>query len=427
MAFIKAHWISLATGLAAVVFIAIGVLGMMSDSVIKQMEEQSGIGGQIGGLRANPRNQAFITAEAARGEQFQKEYDNTLAVARRINERKPLMDDVFPAPAQESAKYAFREAYRRALADLPRGKLIGGDKPGDREIEEAKQDVADLLARKAEEQGEGGPTAPSIAGKPGGPPVPGPMPAPVGPSGVMVAGGKGGGGPTVAWAGGTLPGAPPGDPRYDPQARATITKARNIRCYISSGALHVSPIIDPTTSPTPFELWCAQVSLWVQQDVVNAIAELNDEEAQRLGEADAYVENMPVKRIESMHVLGYWTAGGSIPFALTGQTTPGDMLPSWTGRKCDNQFDVVRFAVTLVADQRALARVIDRLSRQNFCKLLDVASYHALTAADTDERDGYLYGAAPAVRVTLDFEQYMARDVFKKYFPTELNDLLGIK
>jgi hypothetical protein len=442
MTFVKNHLVSLLSGVAALLFVGIGVFGMMSNSVVTAMEEKARIAGQIESLRAQAKNEACIQAEAERGRRFQDDYSRTLEAVQRINERKLLMDGIFPTVARDSAVYDFRDAYKAEVGKLPYGQLAAGDLPSDAEKAAAAEDIYEAAQREQEKEGEGGPGAKPIkdvlaAGPRPGPPGPG-MPGPPGttfrgssPGGVSVAPGVGGLGGRPGMP--SVPGAVAGDPKTDHVARANVVKARSIRCYASldstHSSFHVSPIWDSTTKPTPDEMWYAQVGLWIQQDIVAAIADLNEEAAQQLPEDQVYVENMPVKRLQAIRVMGYLTESGPIPFAAY-SAGPGGMpleiQASFTGRKSNALFDVVRFRMTVVVDQRALLQLIDRITRQNFYQLLEM-DYRAVSADDPDIRDGYLYGAAPIVRANLHFEGYMARNVYEKMFPAEVRAALGIK
>jgi hypothetical protein len=181
-------------------------------------------------------------------------------------------------------------------------------------------------------------------------------------------------------------------------------------------------------------MWYAQVGLWVQEDLVKAIARLNDEAAQRVGEKDANVANMPVKRIESIRVLGYVTSDGSlVAFPVGGagtrqqSTTPevrqgGPVLTTFTGKQSNEQFDLIRVVLTVIVDKRELLRLVDSVTRANFYQLVG-AQYTAVEGTDTGE---YLYGDAPLVRAELDFEGYMSRRIFKGMMPADVLQYLGI-
>jgi len=436
--FLKTHLISLLSGLFGLVFIAVAVLGMMSGKVVRQMEERAAVIAKIRSLKSAPKNEACIQAEAERGRRFEQEYTETLSIAQRINERQPLRQGVFPVPESETAAYLFREEYKRAMRQLPAGALQAGSLPTAGDIQDAERDIAELREQQAQEDKEG-PMLASIVDRlaqasserPSGyqPPqqynpyaaVPGGVP-PVGPGAYAPS-------ETADRRSRDY------DPRYDPRARAQVNKARSIRCYISPPdserpTFHISPIYDEAVKPSPEEMWYAQVGLWVQQDVVAAVAELNEEAARNLKDGEDYVENMPVKRLETIRVLGYWTSAGPIPFDTLTRTSGTDlaarMQTSFTGRTSDKQFDVVRFTVTAVVDQRELLRLIDRITRRNFYQLIGM-EYAAVKPNDPDYQQGYLYGAAPVVRARLDFEAYMARNVYEKFFPPAVRERLGIQ
>jgi hypothetical protein len=212
-----------------------------------------------------------------------------------------------------------------------------------------------------------------------------------------------------------------GEPKYDPVYRANVTKAKDIRCYVDPATFHVSPIVSVTSAPQPDEMWFAQVSLWVQQDLVAAVARVNEAAARQVTDDDACVEQMPVKRIELLRVLGYQTAGGLLLFP-GGETGVG-RSESFTGHTCNDQFDVVRFMLVVVVDQRDLLQLIDQISKQNFYQCIG-ASYSMVSPDDA--RHGYLYGTEPVVRAQLEFEGYMARAVYLPLMPAKIREALGV-
>lgn len=448
VAFIKTHLISLACGLATLVFVIIGVLGMVNRSVVTQMEKRANVRGQLTTLRAQAKNEAVIEAEAEKGRRFQDQFARTQEVARQINAREPLLPGVFPrlSGGGLAIAYNFREAYRKAFDQLARGKLHGGDLPDEQAIADAAEEIREIAARKREEQEESGKT---LAGGPrpgpaggGGPRPPQPPPPPRGGSEMVVMGdmppmiatdrpgGPRGGQVPVGYGG---PPVAPGDPETDPRARANVLAARRARCYVSTDpqrhSFHVSPIADPDKEPQLEEMWYAQVGLWIQQDVVNAIAEMNEAAARKLPEDRANVENLPVKRLQGVRVLGYVTPKGTIPFEMDPTTrgiqAAGEVKPTFTGRSGTDQYDVVRFTVVVVVEQRELLRFIDALVRQNFYLLVEMRQ-QVIGPDAPDYQDGYLYGAAPVVRAELQFEGYLARNVYEKMFPVEVRRRLGL-
>lgn len=438
--FIKSHLLSLLCGAVAIAAIAGGVLGMTSDKVIKDMKAEIRRTGasKIRSLRSDPKNDEIIRLERRRGELFENEYARTVEVANRINAREVLMGGVFPQAEKAATPFEFQQLYARTMKNFWT-KLDAGTLPTEAEIQEEAQNVEDLLAleaeQKAEEEGDESGRAPSVPLR-GRTRAPDPtftggrftMPE-------MVGGGRDG---RVSPRFGGRPGpgvrssyasssVNTGEPKYNPTYRARVSKARSIFCYYDEASFHVSPLAYADEPPSPEEMWFAQVGLWVQEDVVKAIAGLNREAADRVTEGDACVEHVPVKRLVLLRVLGYETPRGRVRFlsAGVGDLPPGAEGPSLTGRKCKEQYDVVRFVLSVVIDQRDILQLIDHISRVNFYQCLS-ASYEAVDHAYETEQ-GYFYGTDPVVRATLEFEGYLAREVYEQHMPPIVRKMLGIE
>jgi len=387
---------------------------MTSDQVHKRMQSdilQRTHAGSIANLKRNPKNEEIIAREKKRDELFDAEIQRTMEIARQINAREPLLPDVFPKPGQEVGRFRFREAYRDAMSQLP-VRLHAGTLPTQAEIEEERLNVQDMLALEQEKTAGGAAAAtPGAFGR--------------GAAAAVMPGGYRGA------AGGARLGTAP---KYDPVLRARVSKARQIRCYVDEDSFHVSPIVDSSEAPSLLEMWLAQVGYWIQSDLVAAIADLNEQAARALNPDQAYVEFMPVKRLDQVQILGYQTKDGLKPFPSRTQTgaATGRMAMqqqqagSFTKRVCNELYDVVRLRLTVVADQREVLRLIDRISRQNFFTCVG-ASYAVVDRQREEQQEGYLYGSAPVIRVTLDYEFYMLRDVYQPLMPQPVLELLGIK
>lgn len=453
--FIKTHLISLLCAVFASGFIAIGVLGVSSDKVVGKMTEEISRtrASQIAGLRNKPQNEKSIAAEQQRARRFEEEYTKTVAAANQVNRRDVLMPGVFPQPEKAATPYEFKEQYAKRMKVLY-SDLKAGTLPTEAEIREEDQNVADLILleeeQRAEEEEDESGRAPRVATR-----TPVTPRMPVAPSGRSRISSSTTGGLAPPGAGGRLspeaggrfgrsaetrfgPGRAPGmrtpvarsdEPKYDPVYRARVSKAKNILCYYDDQTtFHVSPFVYDSAAPPPEEMWYAQVALWVQQDVVNAIAELNKEAADQVTEGDACVEHMPVKRLVLIRVLGYATANPQNPFIgfLGGSEglTRDHGRPAFTRRRGNEQYDVVRFVVSAVVDQRDVLQLMDRISRANFYQCLS-ASYEAVDLV-LEMGQGYFYGTDPVVRATLEFEGYFARDVYEEKMPPTVRTLLGI-
>lgn len=438
MQFVKNHLISLAAGVVGLIALAVAALGMMSGAVSEEMKKHVQSASEIESLKGGAQNQTTIDAEKARGDEFKKESDRLAREVDRINKREPLMKGVFPKPDTQAMSVDFKLAYQTAMRRLPI-RLNAGAPPNEGEIADEVQNVEELKRAEMEKTVEGGETKESIERALQPPAAAAQPPPPAGgrfsrgggfPRGEGeelegLAGGRGGLGRGMMEQ--TMGYVPSGDPKYDAKFRAIVNKARNILCYAHPEfSFHISPIVKDS-QPRAAEMWFAQVGLWIQEDVANAIADLNKTAAAGVKDGDPCVEHTPVKRIESLRVLGYQVKNNLLPFKLaSGEAAtsgmgsgPDTFRPAtFTGQSSNEQFDVVRFMLVAIVDQRKVLDLIDRICKQNFYKCVEVK--YELVPAEQGLGDGYMYGTAPCVRVTLNFEGYMARDLYKGLMPPDV-------
>lgn len=128
MQFVKAHWMSLLSGVVALGAITVAALGLRQDGVVVEMQSRVQQAREISTRRNNPKNQQVIEAEQERGRRFGEQYKKTLDEAARINQRKPLLEGVFPNPPRLDLAYQFQEEYGIKFYELPRN-LLAGDVP----------------------------------------------------------------------------------------------------------------------------------------------------------------------------------------------------------------------------------------------------------------------------------------------------------
>jgi hypothetical protein len=397
--FVKSNWILLTCGLVTVLAIGGGVLGMMNTGVIDEMNKVKQAANDIASLKSDPQNSDTINAEKERGQKFDEEYASVVSAAESINERKPLLDGVFPRPSSRDLPYRFKEAYDKKLAELP-SIMSAGDLPTDQEAQDEQELIGEAARRKAAEQGTDEPNKPATPPPPTSPPTP------------TARGNQ----PPVATDVRSASTSATDEARH----RAAAKKARAIRMYASpKSSFHVSPIAASESVPEPREMWYAQMGVWIQEDLAKAITRVNDAAAAKLAPRDVNVSTMPIKRLESVRLGGYVTSSGTlVPFPVTATgSTGGDKSgapgASFTGRKSDAQFDVVRFTLSVIVDERELLKLIDAITRQNFYQLVGLE----FTQVESSDPAGYMYGEAPLVRAGLDFEGYFARKLFKELMP----------
>jgi hypothetical protein len=216
--------------------------------------------------------------------------------------------------------------------------------------------------------------------------------------------------------------------------------------------------------PSMVQLWERQLELWIQQDIAQAIANMN---------ADAEsVLDAPVKRLVRMQVVpGYvglhtggavggdggssggndliigsgsgggsgsgassggvpsqWRGGYPVPDSdLLGEEdgpTPNNFLVTPSGRISNPIYDVRHAIVTVVLNYEQLPDFMNELSRTNFMTVLqtqiqDVDEYQAL-------QRGYVYTGGDAVRARLVVETIWLRSWTKDLMPQVTKQYLGI-
>ncbi|MEW6251088.1 MAG: hypothetical protein AB1716_10605 [Planctomycetota bacterium] len=452
MQFIKSYWISLVSGVVALTGIAVGIFGMTSDSVTKEMERRKQPVNEIASLRSSPQNESTIEAQKKLGQRFTEQHERTLQVAMQVNVRQPLLTEVFPkreqnqpaAPVLPQHNYRFRKLYEDRLAAFPL-ELEGGGLPTLQELNDEAEIVAEMQKKKAEQEGaeaaeqalRATPQMPMGApmGGRGAPPMPmgGRGAPPMGGRGAppMPMGGRGappgaGGRMPMAPIAGAAPAAVQATVTEEVQQRAAAKKARAVRIYVTPECFYQSPITASDEAPTPRDMWYAQVALWIEEDLVNAIKRVNAEHATQVDPKDANVTRLPVKRIVNVAMDGYVTSTGAIAPFPTGLGQVGTSLtgPSFTGRKSDDQFDVVRFRLAVVVDRRNLLDLVDAITRSNFYQLVG-AEYNTVSAEDA--QNGYFYGPAPVVQAALEWEGYLTRHEYKSMMPDAVLQDLGLQ
>lgn len=445
LAFMKTHAISLASGVASLVFIGLAFYFMSQNTVVAKMNKVIADTGasNISTLRSSAKNQQMIDHELARVKALKDEVQRTIDEARKINGRPVMMSDVFPAPKDETTRRKFVEQYALEFAKLPQP-LEAGTAPTEEDLMEASIEVTELRQQEAEEEEQrriDTTDAPKGDGRAPAAALPvADQPVAISPDGAIGDGGfgRGGGGVGRMTGGGPMgmasPGEPAKDPKYDFVLRARVKKARELRCYIDPFTFHQSPIVGLPNStvspppPSPADMWYAQVGLWVQADVVRAIQELNDLAAANAVKADPslepFVEHVPVKRLISVRVHGYQLDKKMIEFPATVGTDSKDSMPlSFSDAKSNEHFDVIRFSVSVICDPREIQRLIDRIGRTNFYRCIDV-DYDSVNRA-AEEAAGYLYGTQPVVRANMAFEGFMSRDVYQPLMPKEVADAIS--
>jgi len=492
MAWLRRNWAFLVCG--AVVVLALAVMGwaLYGFSKVKaEARQAAALADQIRGAMSNPVNEEVIREEAKRIQEIQQDIKQSLQIAYTINRRKPLLEGVFPEPKSADMPYKFRAEYRLAIQQLL-ARLNAKDAPtGDlvqriaTQFEEKQQKKAALFSTSGKYRIIRPPQVTlrvSVARAPGGP---GMMPGVVGGGvGDRFGGGRGdrfgamdrGGDRGGEYTGPTPRTVRPATPRSAlPLARTTprpvtpmsvidrqeilkratayaiYKRAKSIWTYASQDSFTIHPLVDAVERPTPLQMWAAQVGLWIQQDIVEALRRVNERVANRLPEDQKWVAYLPVKHLVRIDIGDYITQtqsgagafgerggrsvsvqilrdfqglsgayfrGGSSSYLLTGQSV-------FTGRSCNDLYDVVRFSLEMVLDIRDVPTVLNEICKQNFFTPL-LVRYRAVDAKAAREA-GYLYGAEPVVEVYVLMEALFFKQVYADLMPKEVQDRISGK
>ncbi|HOW18146.1 MAG TPA: hypothetical protein PLC79_03840, partial [Phycisphaerae bacterium] len=165
----------------------------------------------------------------------------------------------------------------------------------------------------------------------------------------------------------------------------------------------------------------AQMSLWIQQDVLSALGKLNDAAAARLKPEDRWVAHMPVKDFLYIRIGDYvvgpgagQAAGASAQSKWTeavGEPSPppGDASAVFTNHTSNELYDVIQFAVELVIDARELPAVLDAICGANLYTPLTITG--SAPAVNPSFR-GKVYGPDPVMRVRVELEGCFLREFY---------------
>src|SRR5690606_9269447 len=122
------------------------------------------------------------------------------------------------------------------------------------------------------------------------------------------------------------------------------------------------PAITEAQRPRLDDMWYAQVSLWVQEDILKALHQLNEKRAQSLPQGEEpWVGNMPFKHLLSFNIGGYVPpatgAGGGGGYSSSsagpeavGGPPPMDPNAAISKRGSTETVDVVRFTLEMIIE-----------------------------------------------------------------------------
>jgi hypothetical protein len=182
--------------------------------------------------------------------------------------------------------------------------------------------------------------------------------------------------------------------------------------------------------PSALNMWEGQLGLWLQQDIVEAIARTN-----QVSNPQMNVIFSPVKKLESISVAGLYVgimpAGkGIIPtaaapaLASAGQLLPDNFGVSPSGRVSNAIYDVHHVNLRVIVDYQHLPDFFDNLSKVNFMTVLKMD----LKSLDEYEslKNGFVFGSNDCVMADMLIETLWLRDWTSRLTPRGIRTALGI-
>jgi len=288
------------------------------------------------------------------------------------------------------APFQFQRDFAAARRELV-AQLNAGDQPTAEEIAHAKTLMEETAKHREDVERVGAGERPRETQRPGGVRSFGAFPAPP--------------------AAQRPPTTPEPKPEEDTEVLVSLRRARDIYCYMNpdrafGSYARVEHDQQRPLPPSPEQAWYAQLALWIQRDIVGALAALNNQAAERLEAAgeQPWVGNLPVKHVWAINVGCY----------VSGSETPGEKVGTFTGRSTDGTIDVVEIELDLVVDARKLPAVLDQICAAGFYTPL-LIKYRQVPV--NTSLTGYIYGSDPVIRVTIPLEGCFLRSKYEQWMP----------
>jgi len=220
-------------------------------------------------------------------------------------------------------------------------------------------------------------------------------------------------------------------------------RAEQFQMYIDETALSVNDrVMSEGDVPPADQIWYAQNALWIEEDVCRAIARLNSIAKNTL--------DSPVKRLVSLNLSATDASAYVLPTPAAGATPDAPAPPadpnapiekkfdrSPTGRVSNSLYDVLQFTLEVNVDARMIPPLLSELSREKYFNapakqgeptaFITVNKFDLASVNKTEAlQQGFVYGEAPIVKVSLQCEALLLRKWTTQYMPTEVKKALGI-
>ncbi len=386
IAWIKSHLTLVICSSLGVVSIVVLVLGYIMPTAQADLQADLQVYTNLQGVAGKAANERVVEDLRKQEQEVRRSVQKFLAEATKTNPHSLLNNDIFPEVREPFAPNVFREKCDQKRRELL-AMLNAKDKPSQQDIDDYNTELLKAEQKKNLREGR----APVMLNAPAF--------SPRGSSPAL------GSRSTV----GLDKLTPEELVKQDAHSGASVKRAHEIYCYASNESL--DPRNQITDRSAPVELmWESQLSLWIQEDIIRALARLNNDAAKALPEADRWVGNMPVKHLVYITVGSYLprsqgmgqSSGGAPAVDVSSPAPPPAAADAvFTERGASEQREVVHLAIGLVIDAAELVRVTDEISRIGFYTPLSV-SYEAVDPNPYFQ--DYVYGSGPVIRVRLEYE-----------------------
>jgi hypothetical protein len=293
----------------------------------------------------------------------------------KTSRRQLILDGVFPKSVTEDLPFKFPYQYKEAIARLV-AKMKAGVIPGEKEILAERERTAQEY-RLASANARGGTR------------------------------GSTGRGRTAVIREDQI--------EMEAYLRAADQRASQIKVYCDPlKALDIIPDLYSRNSgipPLPEDMWWAQLSYWLQDDIASAVAAAN---ASAKDVRESVVKQ--IQKIRMMH--GYIVASEtSNRMEFVGFDELQGAPDSFTGLGSGKYFDVLRFQIDMVIDARRIPEFVNAMYLQShyllyMWKVEAMATVQTGTAGFDKNQSLLRFGPNPVVRLTTWWEAYMIRDFY---------------
>jgi hypothetical protein len=402
MEIIKKNILSIVCGVVALAAIGLSFypLGSYKTGLLETLQKRVSVYHAVDSLRNKPRNkpvldpdkteaeplgrfpnQEVIDLATKKKEEFEQQAKKIMDTAVAMNKHDVLVPNTLPAPTSSAYLIMFRDGYKDAVEKRIAAILKSTTLPTPEQIKAATDKL------RAEKYN------PSITGL---------------------------GGSTGQQ---TLEQAFQQEALLVPAQEQRRVAAEHL-CYMDPlTALPVNTKVTTAQVPLVTDVWYAQLSYWIYEDVAKAIAATN---AGATNIMDAPVKHVTMIRLGSTvsplpYILPPGTTGAIEGDANAAVPKTPDVSP--TGRVCNPLYDVVAFEVQVNMDAEKIPWLLKELENKRFI------SVHSMNVTSVDsisqQNLGYFYGSKPVAQVTLECEEIMFRDWSHKLMPPAVAQNMG--